>query len=238
MRLVILNQYLSSNNPNALFCAVILLFLSSINVSADTIKLSEVCPPSFTLNNDNRCYLRHMYQLYDSLQDSGIGGLKTGLPEPRDGFSPQQIDLGRLLFFDPILSFDNSVSCATCHNPQQGFGDGMGRSIGIKGNIQQRSAPSLWNSAFLSNFFWDARATTLEEQAQSPLFSAQEMGNTPTNIVQSLYDVESYQSLFKQAYPKQKEAISVQNIITSLAAFQSSLVSLNSRYDQYAHGYH
>ena len=238
MRLVILNQYLSSNNANALFCAVILLLFSSINVSADTIKLSEVCPPSFTLNNDNRCYLRHMYQLYDSLQDSGIGGLKTGLPEPRDGFSPQQIDLGRLLFFDPILSSDNSVSCATCHNPQQGFGDGMGRSIGIKGNVQQRSAPSLWNSAFLSNFFWDARATTLEEQAQSPLFSAQEMGNTPTNIVQSLYDVESYQSLFKQAYPKQKEAISVQNILTSLAAFQSSLVSLNSRYDQYAHGYH
>ena len=149
MRLVILNQYLSSNNPKTLFCAVILLLFSSINVSADTIKLSEVCPPSFTLNNDNRCYLRHMYQLYDSLQDSGIGGLKTGLPEPRDGFSPQQIDLGRLLFFDPILSSDNSVSCATCHNPQQGFGDGMGRSIGINGNIQQRSAPSLWNSAFL-----------------------------------------------------------------------------------------
>ena len=63
------------------------------------------------------------------------------------------------------------------------------------------------------------------------------MGNTPTNIVQSLYDVESYQSLFKQAFPEQKETISVQNIITSLAAFQSSLVSLNSRYDQYAHGY-
>ena len=95
MRLVILNQYLSSNNPKTHFWAVILLLFSSINVSADNIKLSEVCPPSFTLNNDNRCYLRHMYQLYDSLQNSGIGGLKTGLPEPRDGFSHQQFDLGR-----------------------------------------------------------------------------------------------------------------------------------------------
>ena len=119
------------------------------------IELTDTCPPSFSLSDDNRCSLRHMYQLYDSLQDSGIGGLKTALPEARDGFSPQQIDLGRLLFFDPILSADNSLSCATCHNPNQGFSDAMGRSVGIKGHVQKRSAPTLWNSTFLSSFFWD-----------------------------------------------------------------------------------
>ena len=238
MSLEIPRNHQNSNNFKALFWALILILSSLNTVSAETIELSDTCPPSFVLSNDNRCYVRHMYQLYDSLQDSGIGGLKTALPEAHDGFSPQQIDLGRLLFFDPILSSDNSLSCATCHNPQQGFSDGMGRSVGIKGNIQQRSAPSLWNSAFLSTFFWDARATSLEEQAESPLFSAKEMGNNPRNLIETLNNVESYQSLFRQAYPKQSKAISVKNIITSLSAFQSSLISLNSRYDQYAHGYH
>ena len=100
-----------------LLCAG-LLSMSSTFATEPDIQLRDTCPPSFSLSDDNRCSLRHMYQLYDSLQDSGIGGLKTALPKARDGFSPQQIDLGRLLFFDPILSVDNSLSCATCHNPK------------------------------------------------------------------------------------------------------------------------
>ncbi|MBT4164402.1 MAG: c-type cytochrome, partial [Porticoccaceae bacterium] len=215
-----------------------LLSMSSTFATEPDIQLRDTCPPSFSLSDDNRCSLRHMYQLYDSLQDSGIGGLKTALPKARDGFSPQQIDLGRLLFFDPILSADNSLSCATCHNPKQGFSDAMDRSVGINGHVQNRSAPTLWNSAFLSSFFWDARAQSLEEQALGPLFSDNEMGNTPEQLVASLNSAVVYKRLFKLAFPNQKTALSVNNVITSLTAFQSSLVSLNSRYDQYAHGYH
>ncbi len=214
------------------------LSMSSTFAKEPDIQLRDTCPPSFSLSDDNRCSLRHMYQLYDSLQDSGIGGLKTALPKARDGFSPQQIDLGRLLFFDPILSADNSLSCATCHNPKQGFSDAMDRSVGINGHVQNRSAPTLWNSAFLSSFFWDARAQSLEEQALGPLFSDNEMGNTPEQLVASLNSAVVYKRLFKLAFPNQKTALSVNNVITSLTAFQSSLVSLNSRYDQYAHGYH
>lgn len=215
-----------------------LLSMSSTFATEPDIQLRDTCPPSFSLSDDNRCSLRHMYQLYDSLQDSGIGGLKTALPIARDGFSPQQIDLGRLLFFDPILSADNSLSCATCHNPKQGFSDAMDRSVGINGHVQNRSAPTLWNSAFLSSFFWDARAQSLEEQALGPLFSDNEMGNTPEQLVASLNSAVVYKRLFKLAFPNQKTALSVNNVIMSLTAFQSSLVSLNSRYDQYAHGYH
>ena len=200
--------------------------------------LDPHCPPSFSLAADNRCSLRHRYQLYESLQDRGVGGLKTALPEARDGFSPQQIDLGRLLFFDPILSADHSLSCATCHNPAQGFSDGMGRGRGINGSIQQRSAPTLWNSGFLSLFFWDARATSLEQQAKSPLFSLNEMGNTPANLLASMQQSPAYQQLFTQAFPEHPQALSIEHILTALSAFQSSLISLNSRYDQYAHGYH
>jgi cytochrome c peroxidase len=215
-----------------------LFLMSNISAANNDFQLSNTCPSSFSLSGDNRCSLRHMYQLYDSLQDSGIGGLKTALPEARDGFTPQQIDLGRLLFFDPILSADNSLSCATCHNPAQGFGDGMGRSVGIKGHVQMRSAPTLWNSTFLTSFFWDARAQTLEEQALDPLFSANEMGNTPEQLMASLKRATVYKGLFKQAFPDAVTAMSVDHVITVLTAFQSSLVSLNSRYDQYAHGYH
>ncbi|MCS5594961.1 MAG: c-type cytochrome, partial [Porticoccaceae bacterium] len=215
-----------------------LLLVSSTFATEPDIQLRDTCPPSFSLSDDNRCSLRHMYQLYDSLQDSGIGGLKTALPKSRDGFSPQQIDLGRLLFFDPILSADNSLSCATCHNPKQGFSDAMGRSVGIGGHVQSRSAPTLWNSTFLSSFFWDARASSFEEQALGPLFSPHEMGNTPEQLMASLNSAAAYKGLFKQAFPNQKTPLSINNVIASLTAFQSSLVSLNSRYDQYAHGYH
>ena len=200
------------------------------------ITLSDRCPPSFMLSDDNHCLLRNRYQLYNSLGDHGIGGLKTALPAHRDGFSPQQIDLGRLLFFDPLLSADQSVSCASCHDPNKGFSDGRGLSVGIAGRENSRSAPSLWNSAFVKQFFWDARANSLEEQALSPLFSLQEMGNNPTQLLDSLKAVEAYPRLFKQAFPN-REQLTLDSIASALAAFQASLISLNSRYDQYAHGY-
>jgi cytochrome c peroxidase len=180
--------------------------------------------------------LRNLYQLYDSLQDRGLGGLKTALPEHRDGFSPQQIDLGRLLFFDPVLSADKNLSCANCHNPDLGFSDGMDRSVGARGQISQRSAPTLWNSAFLQVFFWDARAQSLEEQAIGPLFSDKEMANTPVQLLANLNQVPAYPQLFKQAFPDGEDALVIDNIATALAAFQSSLISLNSPYDRYAHG--
>jgi cytochrome c peroxidase len=202
---------------------------------APIFRLADQCPPSFSLSEDNRCLLRNLYQLYNSLGDHGVGGLKTALPTHRDGFTPQQIDLGRLLFFDPLLSADNSISCASCHDPDKGFGDGLGRSVGIHGQRNQRSAPSLWNSAFLKDFFWDARAHSLEEQALSPLFSPIEMGNNPQQLIASLKAVDAYPTLFEQAF-SETGGLSLDNLAIALAAFQSSLISLNSRYDQYAHG--
>jgi cytochrome c peroxidase len=107
---------------------------------ASGFSLNDQCPPSFALDSNNQCQLRNLYQLYDSLQDQGLGGLKTALPDHRDGFSPQQIDLGRLLFFDPVLSGNKDLSCANCHNPAQGFTDGMARSVGASG---QAAIPAL-----------------------------------------------------------------------------------------------
>jgi len=204
-----------------------------------SIRLCDYCPPGFELSDDNRCISRSLYQQYSSPHNGGVGGLKTALPEVRDGFSPQQIDLGRYLFFDPVLSVDGTVSCATCHQPEKGFSDGLPTSVGVKGTAVKRSAPSLWNVAYLRTFFWDAHASSLEEQIQGPLYAEDEMGNTEANLLTTLNDLQEYKRLFSEAFPERKsKAIKITEVYTAIAAFESSLISLNSRYDQYAHGYH
>ncbi len=200
-------------------------------------ELKSQCPKGFELVDGNRCELRSLYQYYDSTQGRGVGGTHTGLPTVRDGFSPQQIDLGRYLFFDPILSKNGQLACSSCHDPNQGFTDGQGVSVGFDGELGMRSAPTLWNAAFLTSFFWDARVKTLEQQMLEPLYSNKEMSTTPENLMRSLQNAPIYVRLFEDAF-SQQGGLELNNVYTALAAFQTSLISLNSRYDQYAHGNH
>ncbi|MDL5512005.1 cytochrome c peroxidase [Arenibacter sp. M-2] len=201
--------------------------------------LKSTCPPGFKLNANNQCIARNLYSQYATTNKVGVGGLKSALPEIRDGFSPQQIDLGRYLFFDPILSVDQTISCASCHDPNKGFSDGLAVSRGIDGHKLKRAAPSLYNVGYLKKLFWDGRASTLEEQMLEPLFSQVEMGNTPENLLSTLNEVDNYKKLFAEAFPNKPmdEPILLKEITKTIAAFQSTLVSLNSKYDQYAHGY-
>jgi cytochrome c peroxidase len=200
-------------------------------------ELSRRCPPSFELTARGVCEFRDRYQLYDSLQGRGVGGTRTSLPPHRDGFTPQQIDLGRYLFFDPVLSGDGTLSCASCHRPDKGLADGRPRSVGIGGSDVPRAAPSLWNVAFLKRLFWDARADSLETQARGPLFSPVEMGNEPTRLLASLNGNAAYRRLFAEAFPAGKGTVTIDDVCRALAAFQATLVSFNSRYDRYVHGY-
>ena len=207
--------------------------------AAEPIRLSERCPPGFALSATGTCELRHLYQLYDSLQGRGVGGTRTALPAHRDGFTPREIDLGRYLFFDPVLSGDGRRSCASCHHPALGFSDGRARAVGAAGTPLRRSAPTLWNVAFLKRLFWDARAESLEEQVQGPLYAPQEMGNTPSRLLAALRGNATYRRLFREAYPAaEADGITAAQVYRALAAFQTSLISLNSRYDRYAHGDH
>lgn len=219
------------------------LFASSLSLAkvANDFSLATSCPASFELVKEKGkqgvCRLVNLYQFYDSVQSRGLGGTQTSLPAHRDGFTPAQIDLGRYLFFDPLLSKDGSISCASCHQPDKGFSDDLDRSIGITGKKVGRSAPTLWNVAFLDKFFWDVRATSLEQQAQGPLFDPLEMGNTPEQLLTSIKANQIYLTMFAQAFPD-AEQVNVEQVYTALTAFQTSLISLNSRYDRYAHGYH
>jgi cytochrome c peroxidase len=90
----------------------------------------------------------------------------------------------------------------------------------------------------LNLLFWDGRATSLEEQMQGPLFADDEMGNSPEQLLKSLNENETYRAMFNQAFPNGKNEIVLDEIYLAIAAFESSLISLNSRYDQYAHGFH
>ncbi|MEO9891780.1 cytochrome c peroxidase [Aurantibacter sp.] len=236
------NLILKSSISGLLVVFLMVIFVS--NNKTETYeplpKLNSNCPPGFKKNAKNECIAQNLYMQYNSPNNKGVGGLQTGLPEIRDGFSPQQIDLGRYLFFDPILSGDGTMSCATCHNPKKGFSDGQKTSTGNNNQKLKRAAPSLWNVAYLRKLFWDGRAASLEQQMQEPLFSKIEMNNTPENLLQNLNMIEAYQQMFAEAFPNRgvNSVIALNEIYKSIAAFQSSLISLNSKYDRYAHGYH
>jgi cytochrome c peroxidase len=224
---------------------VLLVLAQTVSAQAGTaaapaeprFALSRSCPPSFELTAGGTCEFRDRYQLYDSLQDRGVGGTRTSLPPHRDGFTPQQIDLGRYLFFDPVLSGDGTLSCASCHRPDKGLADGRPRSVGVGATDAGRAAPTLWNVAFLQRLTWDARAVSLEAQAEGPLFSPIEMANEPTRLLASLNGNATYRRLFGEAFPGRSGALTVTEVTRALAAFESTLVSFNSRYDRYVHGY-
>lgn len=225
-----------------LVVALVFLLASKKATSAyeEVSLLKNSCPPGFKLNDKNECVAQNLYMQYNSPNNKGVGGLRTGLPEIRDGFSPQEIDLGRYLFFDPVLSRDGTISCASCHDPKKGFSDGLPTSIGSGNHKLKRAAPSLWNVAYLKKLFWDGRASSLEEQMKGPLFAKEEMDNTPENLLLTLNSIEEYRQMFAEAFPMRgkNSKIELNEIYRSITAFQSSLISLNSKYDRYAHGYH
>ncbi len=198
--------------------------------------LSDQCPASFQKTAANKCELVSLYDFYDSPKEHG--GFRVELPQLAHSYTPQQIDLGKKLFFDPILSKNKDLSCASCHQLEKGLADGLGRSIsgkdknGKHGKLN-RGTPSLWNIAFHKRFMWDGRANNLQTQAKLPLFSAIEMANTPEILKATLNSIPAYVDLFNQAYG---EKPGVDNTAHALAAFETSLISLNSRYDRYVHG--
>ncbi|HEX7374368.1 MAG TPA: cytochrome c peroxidase [Steroidobacteraceae bacterium] len=225
--------------------ALIAALLLANDAHAASFVLADHCPPSFDLAADGRCSLVSLYQMYTA--EPGQGGLRVPLPAMKGRYTPRQIDLGRLLFFDPVLSGDGRTSCAHCHHPDLAYADGRrtGMGVGATGVGPQRrdgagllrNTPTLWNVGFLDRLFWDGRASSLETQASGPLFAANEMASTPGHVQQVLAGNAVYRQLFAQAFNRASaQPISINEVTTALAAFESSLISLNSRFDRYAHG--
>ena len=133
------------------------------------------------------------------------------LPLPSDVISPAipddnpltaaKVALGQKLYFDARLSADNTVSCATCHDPAKGFADGKPLAVGIGGKTGARNSPTVLNAAFNDFQFWDGRASTLEEQAKGPSINPVEMGMPSHDaLAGKLQNISEYPPLFKQAF--------------------------------------
>lgn len=147
---------------------------------------------------------------------------------------PFQVELGKTLFFDPRLSGNNKISCATCHIPEKGWSDGLATAVGFEGKVLSRKTPTV---AYLEDdkiFFWDGRATSLEEQALGPITSPDEMNQNLEELVVELENVPAYVAMFNTAYPG--ESISKENIANALAVFERSLNKRNSAFDRWQAG--
>lgn len=173
------------------------------------------------------------------------GGYHLNLPLGLDEFAveipkgnpltKEKITLGRELYFDPRLSADGTVSCASCHNPKLAFTDGLPASVGIKGQIGKRSAPTIINRVFSRVQFWDGRATSLEEQAKVPMINPIEMGNKDYNeIVRRLRNIKGYREGFKKAFGT--EEFTIEHVAEAISSFERTVVSGNSPFDKFESG--
>ncbi len=172
--------------------------------------------------------------------EPAYSGLQRDFPaknEPADNpTTPEKVALGRLLFFDPVLSKNDDLSCALCHNPSLGFSDGLQVSRGAGGVSLNRNAMSLWNVVYNTNFFWDGRASTLEEQMRTPLTAENEMAADPAVIESELKAIPEYVALFDQAFGGGANAVTFENVQKAIASFERTLISNDSPFDRYAAG--
>lgn len=164
-------------------------------------------------------------------------GLLRAFPdinEPSDNSTTaEKAELGRLLFFDPVLSENNDTSCASCHHPDLGFADGKVVATSPDGSDLARNTPGLWNVGYTVNLFWDGRLDSLEAQAEFPLTHPDEMGVRDTDaLVAEVAEIPEYAEQFESIYGE----VSLDTIEKSLAAFQRTLITNNSPFDQYAAG--
>lgn len=143
-------------------------------------------------------------------------------------------ELGRQLYFDPRLSKNGTVSCATCHNPEKGFTDQAPVSTGIHGQKGGRSAPTVINTVFGGLMFWDGRAPSLEGQSQGPPLNPIEMGYANyKELVERLRQVPGYQEQFRKVYGTE---VTLDGMAKAIATFERTILSGNSAYDRYLAG--
>lgn len=148
-----------------------------------------------------------------------------------------KIDLGKKLFFDPVLSRDLKFSCASCHQPDKAFTDGQPKSIVRNGETTLRNAPTLINSAYAEKYFWDLREYSLERQVKHVMFDHKEFDMDFVELVDRLKLSREYVELFDEAYGKEdRYKISTWSISNALACYVTSLKGLNSEFDQYVNG--
>ena len=164
-------------------------------------------------------------------------GLKVSFAHVRGlTITPEKVRLGRWLFFDPRLSKDGTVSCASCHRPEHGFSEPTARSRGVGGQEGSRKAPPILNAAFsiLEAYFWDGRAGSLAEQAKGPMVNPIEMGNSHAEVVRTVNAIPGYRRAFRAAYGDGR--LDIDRVADAIAAYEATRLSGDSRYDRFEAG--
>ncbi len=152
---------------------------------------------------------------------------------PVPALDPAKVELGRRLFNEPRLSVNNTLSCASCHQLETGGADNKPFSLGFDGKPVQVNTPSVFNASLNFKQFWNGRVDTLQAQIEQVVISPMEMGSDWNTVVQNLTALPLYQRAFSQAYPDGVTAANVQN---ALATYERTLLTPNSRFDQYLLG--
>ncbi|WP_166642459.1 cytochrome-c peroxidase [Methylocaldum gracile] len=150
--------------------------------------------------------------------------------------TPERIELGKMLYFDPRLSRSWMISCNSCHNLALGGVDLEQTSIGHGWQKGPRNAPTVLNSVFNIAQFWDGRAADLQTQAKGPLQASVEMNNTPERLEKTLNTIPGYVERFKQAFPNEPNPVSFDNLAKAIEAFEATLITPNSKFDRYLKG--
>ncbi|AOE61996.1 cytochrome c peroxidase [Pseudomonas corrugata] len=152
---------------------------------------------------------------------------------PVPALDPKRVQLGQRLFFDPRLSVNNTLSCASCHRLDKGGADDKRLSMGFDGKPVEVNTPTVFNASLNFHQFWDGRVDTLEDQVHAVVTSPTEMGNTWEAVVKRIADDPGYAKDFANAYP---DGVTEPNIQGALADFERTLLTPNSRFDQYLLG--
>ncbi|MDE3040698.1 MAG: c-type cytochrome [Nitrospirota bacterium] len=210
----------------ALVAGLVGLMVSATGLSIfDDLKPAQASPSG---------YAPHGTVTIDGMTVPDIGPLPTSIPTPSTNLNYKaKVELGKQLFFDGRLSKNGAISCAFCHNPMSGFADPRQTSIGIGGGVGGRQAPTVYNTAFNHLQFWDGRARSLEEQAIGPIQNPIEMGETHEHVVSKLNKIKGYQQQFRAVFGTE---VSLQGIAEAIAAYERTVISTTSAFDQYVAG--
>jgi cytochrome c peroxidase len=170
-----------------------------------------------------------------SLQQVGAPVEMTREKIPADNpQTPEKISLGQKLFFDRRLSVDGTVSCSTCHDPALAFTDRKPTSVGIKGRVGQRNAPTILNALYNKTQFWDGRVNTLEEQAALPIVNSVEMGHPNLDAaVAQIAAVEEYQQAFRVVFGRPPNG---PDLLRAIASYERTQLSFDSPFDHFIAG--
>ncbi len=161
-----------------------------------------------------------------------LGLRELKIPEDNP-LTKEKIELGKQLYFDKRLSRDNTLSCASCHDPKKGWTNGDRFATGIKGQVGDRSAPTIINAAYQSNQFWDGRAKEVEGQALGPIQNPIEMDMTLPELTARLNKIDGYRQQFQKVFGSDATE---QAVAKALASFERTILSGNTPYDRYQAG--